>query len=101
MYFTRGLRLFQSTTGNGADDEKRLLSSRDRLGQRRIRRLKGQILLAGEEPQERAAFLGGVIADRPAQHRMAGFERIEDRAQGHRALDLKLDVTLDTSQRPQ
>ena len=39
-----------------------------------------KILLAGEEPHERPALLRDVVADRPAQHRIAGLERVEDRA---------------------
>jgi hypothetical protein len=50
--------------GNGPNDEKRLGPRRDRVGQWGIRRLMGQILLAGEEPQERPALLGDLVADR-------------------------------------
>ena len=45
----------RSAAGNGPHDKQRLLPGRHRVGQRRIRRLVGQILLAGEEPQERPA----------------------------------------------
>ena len=41
--------------------------------------LVGQILLAGEEPHERAALLRDVVADRPTQHRIAVLEGVEDR----------------------
>ena len=41
------------TAGNGPDDQKGLRSGGDRFGQRGVRRLVRQILLAGEEPQER------------------------------------------------
>ena len=37
-----------------------------------------QILLAGEEPDERPALLRDVVADRSAQHRIAALERVED-----------------------
>jgi hypothetical protein len=33
-----------------------------------------QIHLAGEEPQHRSALVRDVVADRPAQHRIAGFQ---------------------------
>ena len=62
---------------DGADDNKGLHSRRDRVGQRRIRRLMRQILLAGEEAQERAPLLRNMIADGAAQHRVAGLERVE------------------------
>src|SRR5947209_11628322 len=54
--------------GNGPDDDKRLLPRRDRVGQWGVRRLMGQVLLAGEEAQERTALLRNVVADGAAQH---------------------------------
>src|SRR5579885_1844638 len=39
----------------------------------------GQILGAGEKPQERPPLLRDVVADRAAQHRIAGLERVENR----------------------
>src|SRR5262245_7132540 len=41
-----------------------LLAAGDRLRQRAIRRLKRQILLAGEVPQKRTPLMGDVVADR-------------------------------------
>ena len=79
------------TTRNGS------APARDRVGQRGIRRLMGQVLLAGEEPQERPAPLGDVVADRPAQHRIAGLERVEDRALRGRALDAELHLAVDAA----
>src|SRR6266403_1183394 len=78
---------------NGADNDKRLLPRRHRVGQRGIWRLMGQILLAGEEAQERPALLRNLVADRPAQHRKAGLERVEDRPQCQLAVELKLYFT--------
>ena len=63
--------------------------------------LVGQILLAGEEPHERPALLRDVVADRPAQHRIAGLERVEDRALRGRTLDVELHLAVDARQRPQ
>jgi len=40
----------------------------------------GQVLLAGEEPDERPPPVHGVVADRAAQHRVAGLESVEDQA---------------------
>ena len=42
--------------GHGADDQVRLGAGRDGLGQRGVRLVVRQVLLAGEEPDERAAF---------------------------------------------
>ena len=54
----------------------------------------GQILLAGEEPHHRAAPVGDLVADRPAQHRIAGLECVQDRTLRDRTLEgeLTLDV---------
>src|SRR5712692_402341 len=62
-------------SGNGPDDDKGLLSGRDSIGQWGVRRLMGQILLTGEEAQERPALLCDVVADGTAQHGIAGLER--------------------------
>ena len=59
----------------------------------------GQIFLAGEEAQERPALLGDVIADGTAQHGIAGFECIEDRALRDRTYDFEFDLAADVSQR--
>src|SRR5262249_21498650 len=61
----------------------------------------GHILLAGEEPHERAALLRDVVANRPAQHRIGGLERIEDRALRRGAVDVELYFAVDARERPQ
>src|ERR1035438_5578391 len=60
-----------------------------------------QVLVAGEESQERPSLLGNMVADSAAQHRVAGFERVEDRALRDSTLDLKFDLAADVRQRPQ
>jgi hypothetical protein len=44
---------------------------------RRVREFARQILLAGEEPHERSALPGDVVADRSAQHRITRLECVE------------------------
>jgi hypothetical protein len=61
----------------------------------------GQILLAGEESQEWTALLRDLIADRPAQHGIAGLKRVEDRPQRDRAVKLKSYFAADVRQRSQ
>jgi len=61
----------------------------------------GQILLAGKEPQERSALLRDVLADRPAQHRIAGLECVENRALRGRTLDLDLHFAANARKRSQ
>jgi hypothetical protein len=57
---------------NDPHDEKELHPRRDSVGQWSVWRLMGQILLAGEEPDERSAFLRDVVADRAAVHSRRG-----------------------------
>src|SRR2546425_4332234 len=87
--------------GDGPHDQKRLGPRRDRVGQRGVRQLMGQILLAGEEPYEGSALLRDVVADRPAQHGIAGLERVEDRALRGLSLDVKLHLAVHVRQCPQ
>jgi hypothetical protein len=47
-----------------------------------------QILFAGEKPYKWPASVRDLIADRPAQHRIAGFERVENRALRDPPLDV-------------
>src|SRR5579863_2776795 len=84
--------------GDGSNNQKRLGAFGHRLGQRGVRRLMGQVLLAGEEAQERPALEGDVIADRPPQHGIAGLEGVEHRALRDRALDLERHLARDLRQ---
>ena len=86
--------------GHSPHDEKRLGPYHDGVGQRGIRRCVGQILLTGEEPHERSALLRDVVADCPAQHRIAGFEGVENRALRRRTLDVQLHLAVDACQCP-
>ena len=91
----------KATSGNGPDDDKRLRSGRDRVGQWSIGRFVGQILLAGEEAQERPALPRDLVADRTAQHGITALERVEDRVLRYLTLDLKLQFVADLRQRSQ
>jgi hypothetical protein len=61
----------------------------------------GEILLAGEEAQERPALLCVVITDGAAQHGVADLQRIEHRALRHRPPDFKFHVTANLRQGPE
>jgi len=86
---------------DGTHDKEGLGTRRDRVGQRRIRRLMGHILFAGEEPYERPALQRDMIADRPAEHRKPVLECVENRAQRNRTVNLKLYLIRDARQRSQ
>ena len=61
----------------------------------------GQILLAGKESYERPALLRDLVAEGPAQHGIAGFERVEHGPLCDRAFDFKQDVAVNPRQRAQ
>src|SRR5205823_5886545 len=58
----------------------------------------GQIPLAGKEPQERTALERNVVANRAAQHRVPGLERVEDGRPGDRAANLELHLVANVGQ---
>ena len=60
--------------------------------------LQGEVLLAGVEPDERAAAAGRRIAKRAAQHRVFGFERVEHLALRSVATDVEFDFSADVRQ---
>ncbi len=61
----------------------------------------GQILLAREEPYERATFLRAAIPDCAAQRWILRFQCIDHGAQRDFALDLQLHFVADFGERPQ
>src|ERR1700694_1838727 len=61
----------------------------------------GQVLLAGEEPQEWPALLRDVIADCPLQRGIARLECVQDRPLGGLTLDLDRHLAVYARQRPQ
>ena len=82
--------------GHGADDEVGLEAGGDGTGQRGVGWLMGQVLLAGEEPDERPPWPAVMIADGAAQHRVAGFQRVQDRPLRDRARDVQADLAVDS-----
>src|SRR2546421_9177462 len=93
--------LTSSPSGDRTDYEKWFRPRCDRLRERGIGRVVGQVPLAREEPQERPSLLGDVIADRAPQHGIACFERVQHRAAGDPARHLERHLTLDLRQRAQ
>src|SRR6266566_2210880 len=74
-----------SASRHGPNDQKRFGTPDDRLWQQGLlRRFEGQVFFAGEESNERPALERVVVANRPAQHRITRFERVEERAQRNR-----------------
>src|SRR5207245_9861478 len=70
-------------------------------GQVGILQVVGQILLAGEEPYERSSLLRDVVADRAAQHRIGGLERVKDRALRRLTVKVERHLVVDMRERPQ
>ena len=71
------------------DDAERLGARDDRPGERHVGRIVRQVLLAAEEPHERPPLFGGLVADRPAEHRVLRLERVEHRALRDRRVHLQ------------
>ena len=59
------------------------------------------IFVAREEPQKRPALVRAMLADRAAEHRVTGFERIENRPLRRRTVDGDLDLAIDAGERSQ
>ncbi len=86
------------TAGHRSHNQKRFCAASDCVRQRSVRRLVGPILSASEEPDKWPPLLSNVIADRPAQHRIARLKDIQHRALGNRPFNLKLDLAADPRQ---
>src|SRR5205814_5887751 len=91
----------KSAAGHGADDQIRLRAGSDRVRQRRIGRIVGEILLAGEKADKRPALQRHVIADRSAQHRIGRLERVEHRSLRRLPGQLDLHFVAHAGQRSQ
>ena len=76
-----------SPSGNRSDDEKRLRSGSHRVRKCSIRQLMRKIFLACEEAQKRPPLLRDLIPNRPAQHGIAGLQRVQHRALRDRSFD--------------
>ena len=59
----------------------------------------GQVLLADEKADERAAPAGGPVPDRAAERRVAGLEGVDDRRGGDRPVHLEPHLPIDAGQR--
>lgn len=51
----------------------------------------GEVLGAGEEADEGSALVGHVVADRAAEDRVAGLQRVQDRGWRRGTGDVELD----------
>ena len=87
-----------SSAGDGPDDDERLLPRCDSIRQRGVGRLVGQIFLAGEEAQERAALLGVVVADGAAQHGIARLKCVQHRTLRDRTIDFERHLAADVGE---
>ena len=84
--------------GDGPDNQEGFFPRRNRLGQRGVRRLVGEIFFAGEKAQERSPLLRAVLADSATQHRITGLECVEDGALGDRAVYFQRHFAVDVRQ---
>jgi len=64
-------------TGNRIDDDERLLTRHNGVGERSVGRVVVEVFFAGSFTIKEASVLRVMVADGPAQHGIAGFERVE------------------------
>src|ERR1017187_4228329 len=83
------LRCQLLASGNCSQDDKWFHPRGHYFRQGGVRPFMGEILLAGEETQERPALLCNLIADRTAQHGIPSLQGVENRALCDRAIDFK------------
>ena len=88
----------ESSAGDGANDEQRFPARGNRFGEWGLGGLQREIFFAGKEAQKRTALEGVVVADGSAEHGVAGFERVEDRADSDGRGDFECDVAVDVRQ---
>src|SRR5438445_12584214 len=86
---------------DGTDHEEGFLPGGDVVRQWCIRRLVREILLAGEEPYERAALPSRAITYGAPQHRIGALHCVEDGALRHRALHIERDLVAAVCERPE
>jgi hypothetical protein len=89
------------TARNRCDHQQRLHSQGDRLGQRSIKRRESKVLFAGVVPQERSPLMRDVVANRAAEHWVAGLQRVEHRADCDRRLNVELHPGRDVGEHSQ
>jgi hypothetical protein len=66
-----------SAAGHRPHDQDRLVTAEHRVGQRRVRRLVREVLLAGVEPHEGPSPAAGRLAHGAAQRRMLLLQRVQ------------------------
>ena len=89
------------TASNRSNNQKRLGSIRDRVGERRIRRFMRQIISAGKESYKWPPDLSNMITHCSAQHRISSLERVEHRALSDRSDNVKFHFAINVRERSQ
>src|SRR5690348_9836602 len=72
-----------SAAGHRPEDDERLMAGYNAIGERRVRRLVGEVLLAGVEADEWPPLPALAIPDSAHEHGVLGLDRVEDRPLGH------------------
>ena len=85
--------------GDRADHAEDVRTVNERIGERLVHRLVRQIPSAREVAYERAPLGGRLIADRPAERRVRGLERVEHAPDRGRVGDLDANLWADAHER--
>jgi len=77
-----------------ADNPEWFRAGGNQIGQRVVHRDMRKILAARKKAHKRAALQCRLVTNRPAQHRIRFFERIQNRANRNRRGDIDLHLTI-------
>ncbi len=94
-------RSIELAASDGANDHEGLDAARDGGGEGLVGRLMRDVFVAGEESQEGPPLLRAVIADRAAEHGVAGFQGVENRSLRRFARDWEFNFAVDLGERSQ
>ena len=99
--FLPSVRVGSLAAGHGSEDDEWFRAGDDRVGQRRIGWLVGEVLFARKEPDECSALFGVAVTECSTQNRVLSFERIKDKALGGWAVDLECHFAVDVRDCPE
>src|ERR1051326_9640481 len=85
-----------SSSGHGPNDQERLFAFDYRARENSLRRVQGQVLFAGKEPDKGAAPQRAMIPNCAAQDRVGRFQGVEHRTEGWRVCGFNLHLAADT-----
>jgi hypothetical protein len=93
-----GISKYESASRNSSHDQKRLGAADHTVGQWGVGSFVREVLAAGEEADEGAAFVGDMVADRAAEDGIRRFQRVEDGALRGAVANIERDFAADAGE---